>query len=203
MIQLKKIVISALLLASPITFAQASPAPILQDNATKSAPIWTLDKEKSTITFHGIQLGVSFKGDFNKFSGSILHDPADLSKTKITITIAIANAITGNLQRDTNLPTEDWFDSLTHPEAIFTSTSLSLIEGNKYNLNGNLTLKTITHPLSFPITLDIDEKGKAHAVGEFDLNRLDYNVGLGAWTNPDWVGINVVVKFDITAAKSP
>lgn len=203
MIHLKKIVISALLLASPLSLVQASPAPIAQDSDTKSAPVWTLDKEKSTITFQGIQVGVTFKGDFNKFSGSIKHDPTDLSKTKITITLALANAITGNLQRDNTLPTEDWFDSITHPGAIFTSTSLSLIEGNNFTLNGTLTLKTITHPLSFPITLDIDEKGEAHAVGEFDLNRLDYNVGVGSWTNPDWVGLNVKVKFDINASKNP
>jgi cytochrome b561 len=164
-------------------------------------PEWQIDGQESQITFHGTQLGVTFKGTFHKFVGTINHNPDDLSQTAITLDIALANAMTGNLQRDNTLPTPDWFDSLTNPIASFNSTSLKHLEGDKHTLEGTFTLKNITKSLSFPLILTIDEKGTAHATGEFSLNRLDFKVGMGDWSNPDWVGIQVKVKFNITASK--
>jgi len=158
---------------------------------------WSLDPDHSTLTFEGTQGGVPFQGSFERFSANISLDPDDLPSASISVTIETASAISGSAERDGTLPSADWFDVASHPEATFTSTTVNRTDSG-YLAEGTLTLKGTSQATSLPFTLDITDDA-AHATGTLTLDRSDYNVGTGALS--PMVGAEVAVSFDITATR--
>jgi polyisoprenoid-binding protein YceI len=158
---------------------------------------WSLDPDRSKLAFEGTQGGVPFQGSFDQFSANISLDPDDLTSASINVTIDPASATSGSAERDGTLPSADWFDVATHPEATFTSTTISQTE-NGYLAEGTLTLKGTSQAASLPFTLAITGE-EAHAMGALTIDRGDYNVGTGALS--PMVGAEVVISFDVTAIR--
>jgi len=139
---------------------------------------WSLDPDRSTLTFEGTQGGTPFQGAFERFNANISLDPEDLSSASISVTIETASASSGSAERDSTLPTADWFDVANHPEATFTSTTVSQSD-NGYVAEGTLTLKGTSQAVSLPFSLTVTGDD-AQATGALTIDRGDYNVGTGA-----------------------
>lgn len=164
-------------------------------------PHWQVDSSKSRLGFSGTQSGMTFQGQFQKFSASIGFDPANLGSSRIAVDIDIASATTGDVQRDAALPGKDWFDSTAFPNATFESVSISKI-GDGYEAAGTLTIRGVRHPLTLPFSLSIDgDVAKAH--GRAALSRTLFGIGQGSWSTGDVVGTDVTVDIDITATRTP
>ena len=158
---------------------------------------WTLDPERSQLTFEGTQGGVGFQGSFAIFSASISLDPENLASASISVTIDTASATSGSQERDGTLPSADWFDVAAHPEARFSSTSVTQTD-NGYSAEGTLTIKGTAQITSLPFTLSIDGE-EAHATGSLTIDRGDFGVGTGALS--PMVGAEVSITFDIIATR--
>ncbi len=176
-----------------------------QTARAQDAARWTVVPENSLISFTATQMGAEFSGRFAKFSGEILFDPAKLDASRVDMTVDIASADTQSPERDQQIGDKDWFDAKAFPQARFVSESFASDGGNKYRVKGNLTIRDITLPVEIPFTLDIVKNGQgteeAVARGTFSLQRLDYHVGQGQWTDTKTVGNDVSASFDITAVK--
>ncbi len=166
---------------------------------TAFATDWSLDQDRSTLTFEGTQGGVPFQGSFERFGADISLDPDDLSSATISVTIVTASATSGSVERDGTLPSADWFDVANHPEATFVATTISQADAG-YLAEGTLTLKGTSQGASLPFTLTVTGE-EAQATGALTIDRGDYNVGTGALS--PMVGAEVAISFNVTATRIP
>lgn len=183
--------INAFLLAT-LLFPLANPA---------KAKAWDVDTTKSKLLFSATQAGARFEGRFTKYNVAIAFDQDHLDTSHIVVTVNLASAVTGDVQRDTALPEKEWFDIAQFPQAKYEATSIIQIAPGAYEAHGNLTLRGVSQPLNLPFKLETSDN-TAHAQGHIELTRTNYGVGQGAWNSGQWVSLEVGVDFDIVAKQS-
>ena len=66
--------------------------------------------------------------------------------------------------------------------------------GDRYEVNGKLTLKGTAQNLAIPIEMKKDAAGNSVAAGEFTIKRLDFKIGDGQWGDPSIVADEVLVR---------
>ncbi|OYW13400.1 MAG: hypothetical protein B7X02_02270, partial [Rhodospirillales bacterium 12-54-5] len=119
---------------------------------------------------------------------------------KIDVSIDIASAFIDNdNDKQDSLPKEEWFATKQFPKAAFHSTAIHVTKPNNYLVTGDLTLRGITKPITFPFTLQ-PSNGAMKATGTFALKRNDFGIGQGKeWSTDQWIAYPVQVSFTIVA----
>ena len=168
---------------------------------TAQASSWTVDYDKSRLGFAAVQAGNPFEGRFKEFSATIKFDPKDLPGSKISVTVEIASFTTDDGQRDGGASGSEWFDTSNFPQATFETTAIRSTGDKAYEMDGTLTLKGISKPITIPFTLDINGD-KAEAQSSFGLMRTLFNVGTGQWEAESAASQEVKMKVDIFAART-
>lgn len=148
----------------------------------------------SRIEFTSKQMGVPINGSFKKFDADIQFDPKTASNSHASITIYLDSIDAGSDEATVEIKRKSWFDTNKYPKAEFASTSLAQAGQDKYTLKGKMTIKGRTHDISAPFIVK-REKENLVFEGMFTLNRLDYGIGEGAWSDTDTVANEVVVSF--------
>ena len=168
---------------------------------------WNIDASHSTVGFVARHLMVTkVRGRFTDFSGTITiaEDPLQSS---VVATVQLGSVSTGDDGRDGHLKGADFFDTEHFQTMEFASTSIAP-KGSDYVLNGNLTIKGVTKPVSFDLEFDgvnADPWGntKVGFTAETEINRkdwgLEWNVALE--TGGVLVSEKVKIQLDIQAAK--
>ena len=177
---------------------------------TVAAPLragtWAIDPVHSSIDFSVRHLMVSkVRGRFEAFSGTIT--VAADGTPSVTAEIDVASLHTGNEQRDAHVKSADFFDVAHHPVATFTSTSVRP-SGEDYILDGYLTLKGITKPVSLDLEFNGTNPGMGHGeVAGFTasvvLNRKDFGIDIDMPLESGGavVGDKVAITLEIEALK--
>ncbi len=80
-----------------------------------------------------------------------------------------------NAQFAGHLFSEDFFAIERFPEASFIITHAEQLNGNRYQLTGDLTIKGITHPVSFEATVQVADD-VATASGKIVIDRTKYDI---------------------------
>ena len=174
--------------------------------AQLSTGTWAIDPVHSTVGFSVRHLMVSkVRGKFDNFSGAI--EVAGDGTASVRAEIAVDSVNTGNDQRDAHVKSADFFDVGKYPAATFASTGVRA-EGEQYVLDGNLTLKGVTKPVSLELEFNGVSPGMGHGeVAGFEasvvLNRKDFGVDLDIplETGGAVVGDKVTVTLEIEAIK--
>jgi len=169
--------------------------------AAAAATAWTVDKANSRIRFRSSFAGMGFEGGFSRWDARINFDPKNLAGSRAVVTIDLASVNSGDADRDQTLPTAEWFDVKKTPQATFTSTSFRDLGGGRYQASGNLTLKGVTRPVSFPFTLAI-QGTTARVTGQATLNRSQFKVGQGQFAGADTIPYEVVVPINLVAKRA-
>ncbi|MCC7052630.1 MAG: YceI family protein [Gemmatimonadaceae bacterium] len=145
---------AAALVASP--FAVRTATPVSAAGTTAFAPVtFTIDAAHSNVVFKVRHLGLStVTGRFGSFEGSFQLDPATGAASSASLSINVASVSTDNERRDGHLKSPDFFAADSFPKITFTSTSIQKV-GAKYKVNGNLTMRGVTRP----VTLDAEVAG--------------------------------------------
>lgn len=182
-------------------------APTNATTATRpSAGTWNIDPVHSTIGFAVRHLMVSkVRGTFDRFSGAI--QIAEDGSAAVRAEIAVDSVNTRNEQRDAHLRAADFFDVEQYPTATFVSTGLRR-DGEDYLLDGDLTIKGITKP----VTLNMEFNGVSPGMGHGEvagfgasvvLSRREFGVDidLPLETGGAVVGDKVTLTLDIEAVK--
>ena len=113
---------------------------------------WALDPMHSEIQFKVKHLVIStVTGSFKTFEGSATTEGDDWSTAKVAFSADIASIDTNMAQRDDHLKAADFFDAETYPKLTFQSTSMRRVSDDTYKLEGNLTVKGITKPITFNV----------------------------------------------------
>jgi polyisoprenoid-binding protein YceI len=119
---------------------------------------WSLDLSHSAVEFVVKHMVISnVKGRFREFSGTIVVDEADPSRSSVEVEVAATSIDTHDEQRDAHLRSADFFDVETYPALTFRSTEVHPLGGDRFKIDGDLTIRGITQP----ITLDAELQGVA------------------------------------------
>jgi cytochrome b561/polyisoprenoid-binding protein YceI len=180
--------------------AEAVPAaPPEPDAALKDPVAWSVAKS-STLGFTASWAGDAINGQFKRWTADILFSPDALDRSKLTVSIDMASAATGDDQRDSSLPSDDFFAASAHPKATFTASKFRKTGEGRFVADGTLDLRGVKKPVSLPFTLKIDGD-TATARGVTTLDRTAFGVGQGEWASTDQIGGKVKVSFAITAKR--
>ena len=193
---ISKIVITAIMAAALL----AGPA--------LAADTYTFDLSHSSIGFAVRHLGLSkVKGNFTDFSGSIIYDPADITKSSVKVLIKVASIDTDNEKRDDHLRSADFFDAEKFPEITFQSENIEkgkdgLIAQGTFTMHGVAKKIALHFSLAGPVKGMMGEQRLAVET-ETKLNRQDYGVKWSKTLDTGGlvVGNEVTVEIAIEAVK--
>ena len=171
---------------------------------------YTIDPAHTTIGFtvrHAMVTNV--RGSFSEHTGTLNLDGSDPSKSTASIDVAIASVDTGIADRNGHLVSGDFFDAEQFPKMTFRSTSAEELGGDSYRINGDLTIKDVTRPLSIDLEFNgsaTDPYGNERVgfEGSAEILRSDWGLTYNAAleTGGMLVGDKVKLVFDISAIKS-
>ncbi len=167
-----------------------------------SPPTWIVDKGASRLTFSSTFSGEDFVGTFRRWDAQIQFDPADLADSKAAVSIDMGSASTGEESRDDALPTADWFSVDLFPKASFVTRQIKFLGGDKYEADGDLTIRDTTKPVVLPFTLTITGD-QAKMAGHLTIDRTTFGVGQGQFGSGDSVPLEVGIDVSIQARRAP
>lgn len=121
------------------------------------ATTWAIDPSHSEVTFKVKHLVIStVTGAFNTFEGSVTTQNDDFDGAQASFSLDVNSINTNSTDRDGHLKSGDFFDAEQYPKLTFSNGVLSK-NGDSYTLQGDLTIRDITKP----ITLDVELGGIA------------------------------------------
>ena len=116
--------------------------------STATAGNYALDATHSKVGFSvEYMMFSSTHGKFDAFTIDANLNEKDLSKSTVSVIIDATSINTENAKRDGHLKSPDFFDAATYPELKFVSSSL-VKDGKAWKLNGNLTMRGVTKPVT-------------------------------------------------------
>ncbi|MEY5145437.1 MAG: hypothetical protein RL745_806 [Actinomycetota bacterium] len=172
------------------------------------AGTWTIDAAHSNIGFVARHAMITkVRGNFDTFEGTFAVNPESPSASTINFTADLASVNTGVADRDGHLRSADFFDVENNKQMTFASTGLT-VNGASASLNGNLTIKGATVPVTIEVELNgvtTDPFGNVRAgfEGTTTISRKDFGL---TWNAPleagGWlVSDEIKVVLDISAIK--
>jgi len=110
-----------------------------------------------TIDDKGAHASVNFKtshmgwsiltGRFNKFNGNFSYDEANISASKVAVTIDTSSFDSNHAERNKHVRSADFLDASKYPTATFVSTKVEDKGNGKLAITGDFTLHGITKSL--------------------------------------------------------
>lgn len=183
--------LATLVSAVSLSLLAATPA-LAEPPAAKLVP------DSSQIVFVTKQMGVPVEGTFKKFDAQVAFDPKKPEGGSVALQIDTASAGFGIAMSDAELPKAPWFDAARFPQASFQSSAIKALGEGKFEMAGKLSLKGVTRAVTVPVSIAAAGGKEAVATGSFTIQRLDYKVGDGEWTDTSMVGNEVLVRFKFT-----
>jgi polyisoprenoid-binding protein YceI len=93
------------------------------------------------------------RGRFDKFEGAIVTG-AKPEDSSVTATVDLASINTNNEQRDGHIRSADFFEVEKNATMEFRSTAIRNFGDEGFLLDGDLTLKDVTKPVTFEVELN-------------------------------------------------
>jgi len=143
-----------------------------------------------SVNFKVINAGLEVEGTLKVKHANIKFDPDNLRHASIQVSADPSSIETGIGIRDKHLRRRDYFDTNTYPEIQLKSTSFSKQGKNEFTGKFDLTIKSTTKEITIPFTRK--KKGDTtYYEGDFEINRLDFNIGEESLTLDETVLIKV------------
>ena len=188
--------IVAILLLLITGVAQAAPAP------------WELDTAHSGIYFDAKHVFATIRGHFEDYSAQLTLDPDNIANATCSFTVQTKSITTFNRKRDTHLRSDEFFDTGKHPTMTFKSTKILPKGGNRFTIEGDLTIRGITKEISAPLTFHGIKPNPLKPTQmvsgfttQFTINRLDFKVGNGKFFDMGVMDKEVDITISIEAVK--
>jgi polyisoprenoid-binding protein YceI len=149
------------------------------------------------------------RGAFNDFEGTALLDFDDVTRSSASVTISAASIDTRQAQRDAHLRSNDFLAMDEHPTLTFVSTAARQTGDAEFELDGDLTVRGVTRPVTVPFTYEgtaVDPFGNTRVgfEGSITINRKDFGVSYNAALETGGVLISdkVVLELEVSAVKT-
>jgi len=141
---------------------------------------FAIESAQSNIDWVGRKVTGAHNGTISIKEGTLILNDGQLAGGEFTIntTSIVILDVTDpgtNAQFAGHLASADFFASEQYPEAKFVITSAEASGENSYRINGNLTIKDITHPVAFDATLT-NANDAITASGKVVVDRTLYDM---------------------------
>lgn len=176
------------MLRAAVLIAAAASLPLCAEEC------YTVDGSRGSVSYEVKQAGSPFRGKFQRFGGEVCLEAE--RATRMELWLDPASVDSGLPEIDTALKDKDFFAVAQHPRVLYTSQSVEA-RGNAQLAHGTLQLKGNRRNFDVPFSLR-REGGSLVASGTLTLNRLDYSIGTGEWSNTKWLSGEVKVDFRAT-----
>ena len=181
-----------MLIASVLTGVSAT--------AALAAPVvYTVDPNHTFPRFSYSHSGFTTQESrFNKTSGTVSMDPAAKSGS-VDLTIDMTSVDTGSDLFNGHIQGPDFLATAQYPTATFKSTSVKFDGEKPTSIEGNLTLKGVTKPVTLKVTSyhrapNMGRKDTIGADATAMLKRTDFNMGKFAPMVGDDVTLTVAIE---------
>ncbi|GAB4361857.1 MAG: YceI family protein [Deltaproteobacteria bacterium] len=151
---------------------------VLFPPAAGSAGTWVLDTAHTGIHFKVRHLMVSWvRGDFERFSGTIVYDEKDVTNSSADITIEAASINTRIAKRDKHLISPDFLDAAAHPVLTFRSKRVEKAPDGTLKMTGDLTIRGVTREVVLtvegpsPAVKDLEGKMRVGGTATAKIDR--------------------------------
>lgn len=164
-----------------------------------AAEYTTLNTDASTITFGYSQMGVGMEGQFNDIQATeFSFDPDNPEAAKVAVELPLSGIDAGYDDANTELEKSEWLNMDAHPLATFQSGAVHALGDNRFQVDGELSIKGQTKEVSVPFTFT--EDGDAGVFeGDFTFQRADFGIGEGMWSDVSIVADDIQVNFHFVA----
>ncbi|HRG60255.1 MAG TPA: YceI family protein [Bacteroidia bacterium] len=171
---------------------------------------WKLDNAHSSVKFSVEHLKVSeTEGNFKGFASTLTSKNADFTDAEISFTVDVKTINTDNEMRDKHLQSDDFFNAEKYPQMKFKGSSFKKVSGNKYVLEGDLTIRDVTKKVKFDVVYrGIQKDPYGNTVAGFkatgSIKRLEYGLKWNVMTEATAVvadDVNIVINLEYNQAK--
>lgn len=149
---------------------------------------YTVDAAKSSITWVAKKVTGSHNGSVALKSGSLNVDGKNVTGGSFVIDMTTIKDSGGSAKLEGHLNSEDFFSTAKFPTSTFVITKVTG-KGASVTVAGDLTIKGITQPLSFPATVAVNADGTVSALaGKITVDRTKYDIKYGSKSFFDTIG---------------
>ncbi|PIQ22197.1 MAG: lipid-binding protein [Cytophagales bacterium CG18_big_fil_WC_8_21_14_2_50_42_9] len=215
---LSSFVVAALLFSAPdLASAQTVASAAKITKTTKAAATtYKVDPAQSNVTWNGKKVTGEHNGTIKIANGAIQVD-----KNKVmggTIEMDMNSIVDLDIKDQEynqkligHLKSEDFFSAEKHPRATFKITSVTPIKGAaagapNYTVAGNLTIKGITNPVTFPAEITVNGNSVAAKSKAVTLDRTKWDIRYGSKSFFANIGDKAImddftIQFNVVANK--
>lgn len=146
----------------------------------EKAVSYQVDAKSSSLVWTGQKVTGEHKGNIDIASGILLVSANKLVGGTFELNVA-SLTVTDITDKEKNaslvehLKNEDFFSTAKFPKATFAITKVESKGGDNYDISGNLTIKGITKPSTFPAVVKNTGKN-LNATGKVTVNRTLYDI---------------------------
>lgn len=149
-----------------------------------TATEYSLNSTSTTLNWTGTKVGGKHTGTILAKEGTFVQLGNSISSGKVTIDM---NSITCNDIADAeyngkligHLKADDFFGTEKFSTATLEIVKTKLIKGSNYKVDGKMTIKGITKPISFNSTIDFKD-GTLKANAKITINRTKFGIKYGS-----------------------
>lgn len=174
---------------------------LLAFNNPEKTTAYNVDIKQSDVQWTGRKVGGEHTGKIKIKEGSLDMEGNKLigGNFAIDMTTIENEDLSGEYKAklEGHLKSDDFFGVATYPTASFVITQAKAKSGSEYEVTGNLTIKDITHEITFPATINTSGN-QVTADAKIVVDRANYNVRYGSDSFFDNLGDKVIYDdFDL------
>lgn len=162
---------------------------------------WDIDYENSTLGFSLVFQNRPVTASFATWQGSVNFDPDALQTSNARVEIASASVTINDGYLNGQATSDDGFAASAFPTIVFESTAIRSLGDQNYEMDGQLTLKDITAPLTIAFSFE-ESDGSARVTGSSILDRREFNMGMSSAPDEQWLAFSVDLQFEILAQRT-
>ncbi len=157
---------------------------------------YEVDNTRSSVKWNGKKVTGEHYGSIKLKSGKLemKNDLISAATMVMDMSTIVCEDITdagSNGRLVGHLKSDDFFSVEKYPAASFVLTQVKKVKGNEYDFTGNLTIKGITHPVTFRATT-VTEGALLRSSGKIVVNRAKYDVKFGSGSFFTGLGDNLI-----------
>lgn len=156
------------------------------------AGTYSLDRSHASLLFRVDHMGFSrYTARFTDFDAELEFDPEQPAAASLTATVETASIETDfpfpeQVDFDAQLQGEEWLNTAEHPQMTFRSTGVTMTGPSSARIDGELTLRGVTKPMTFDATfnggypgMSLDPNARIGFSARGTLQRSDYGMRFG------------------------
>jgi polyisoprenoid-binding protein YceI len=141
-------------------------------------PVFTIATADSSVKFY-VKASVKLVGTFDKWDSTLTFTSPDVTTGVLEIKIQADSVNTGSGMKDGKLKSKDFFNVKQDPTISFLSKKIVETGPNKFEVDGDFTIRGVTKPETLSLTVNGAGTGSGEIKGTMAFDRKDFGMTKG------------------------